>query len=670
MDRNTAAALGQNLSSAFADIGQIFDPRYRAAADQQRLTNEGLTLKNTGQGIENQYAPQVFGSQIGLNNAKTATEGTQQGLYKSQTAFQNTRNQGLGDLYKLNSQSQTNLTPLQQKIASAATTYNVDPNVALSIVGQESGFNPNTTPGTSSASGLFQFLDADRAKYGIGSGAPEDQQIDAGMRKMQENYNAAEKALGRKPTAGEAYAVYYQGIGAGPKILQNPDASFRDTLSQFGPGYADSVIKANPWLADIKTNRDFINWSEQKMGKQGFTGQPQPVDMNRAAILSSVAGGGGDPSQLVNAFAKAQGMGATDELTARQAALGQGVVMNQGEYFLPQESTAFQNRGLASAFGINEADNRSNELIASGNAQADALKAVFGLGGGTRRGDGSMLSVPKTAPNSFSDMNKVNEEAQAASFRTFGVPLDDEGAPTEDPYAPSRRAWSQSYTNARQTGMSPIEAEAAANVHHFGTDQPAINSENTFRFGFGKDPSIPAITNTEPLQLSPEFGADPNQMGSVIESIPALFGIQVQEPGIANTGAPVTGVEQPAQQNAVSPMLQRPAEQPTKTGRASDEFAMKEWTNEGVAIKEKQQKIADLERIIKSSTKALRDGYVEFQGSAESPLGLTELNDKSKRKMLDSLRKAENDLEKLKGGSDQSGQSGAVDLESRLSKYK
>jgi hypothetical protein len=278
------------------------------------------------------------------------------------------------------------------------------------------------------------------------------------------------------------------------------------------------------------------------------------------------------------------------------------------------------------------------------------------FGGASGSGDGSTLRVPKTAPNSFTEMNKVSEEAQAASFKTFGVPVDEAGAPTEDPYAPTRKLWSQSYANARQTGMSPIEAEAAANVHHFGTDQPAINSEDTFRFGFGKDPSIPAITNTEPLQPSPELGVNPNQMGAVIESIPSLFGMQVQAPGIANAGVPVTGAEQPAQQNAVPPMLQRPAEQPTKIGRASDEFGMKEWTNEGVAIKEKQQKIADLERIIKSSTKALRDGYVEFQGSAESPPGLTELNDKSKRKMLDSLRKAENDLEKLRGGSDQSGQ--------------
>ena len=625
MDRNTAAALGQNLSSAFANIGQIFDPRYRAAADQQRLTNEGLTLSNTGKGIENQYLPKQLQANLGLTGAQTNSANASAGNYNASAGFTNARTSGL-----------TNLNKLAGSLSIPTTSYSTGADVGGPDEMQDSWTNKGYT-----ATG---------------------QNLSPGVVAVNPNVYPHGTVF-KDPNTGEVL------IAADTHGNKNPN------VVDIFRGPSEYKSQSDTRNLQVVGNEDIpYGTTKEKLAalRQKYMDQPQaaPLNMNQAAIYAAIANGGGDPSQLVNAFAKAQGMGATDELTARQAALGQGVVMNQGEYFLPQESTAFQNRGLASAFNINEADNRSNELIASGNAQADALKAVFGLGSATRRGDGSMLSVPKTAPNSFSDMNKVNEEAQAASFRTFGVPLDDEDAPTEDPYAPSRRAWSQSYTNARQTGMSPIEAEAAANVHHFGTDQPAINSENTFRFGFGKNPSIPTITNTEPLQLSPEFGADPNQMGSVIESIPALYGIQVQAPGIANTGAAVTGVEQPAQQNAVSPMLQRPAEQPTKTGRASDEFAMKEWTNEGVAIKEKQQKIADLERIIKSSTKALRDGYVEFQGSAESPPGLTELNDKSKRKMLDSLRKAENDLEKLKGGSDQSGQSGAVDLESRLSKYK
>jgi 3D (Asp-Asp-Asp) domain-containing protein len=609
MDRNTAAALGQNLSSAFADIGQIFDPRMRAAADQQRLTNEGLTLRNTGQGIENQYLPKQLQANLGLTGAQANSANAAAGNYNASAGFTNTRTSGL-----------TNLNRLAGSLSIPTTSYSTGADVGGPDEMQDSWTNRGyTATGKNLSPGVVA---VNPSVYPHGT-------------------------VFKDPNTGEIM------IAADTHGNKNPNVVdiFKDPSEYRSQNDTRNLqVVGNEDIPYGTTKEQLAALRQKYMDQQ----QAAPLNMNQAAIYAAIANGGGDPSQLMNAFAKTKAMGATDELTARQALAGQGVIANQGEYFLPQESTAFQNRGLTSAFNINEADNESNRLIASGNAQTKLIGDMFG--GASGSGDGSTLRVPKTAPNSFTEMNKVSEEAQAASFKTFGVPVDEAGAPTEDPYAPTRKLWSQSYANARQTGMSPIEAEAAANVHHFGTDQPAINSEDTFRFGFGKDPSIPAITNTEPLQPSPELGVNPNQMGAVIESIPSLFGMQVQAPGIANAGVPVTGAEQPAQQNAVPPMLQRPAEQPTKIGRASDEFGMKEWTNEGVAIKEKQQKIADLERIIKSSTKALRDGYVEFQGSAESPPGLTELNDKSKRKMLDSLRKAENDLEKLRGGSDQSGQ--------------
>jgi hypothetical protein len=256
--------------------------------------------------------------------------------------------------------------------------------------------------------------------------------------------------------------------------------------------------------------------------------------------------------------------------------------------------------------------------------------------------------------------------AQAASFKVFGVPVDNEGAPTEDPYAPSRRAWSQSYTNAVMGGMSPIEAEAAANVHHFGTPQPEINSEDTFMFGFGKDPSMPAIKNPEPLQISPAFGADPNQMGAVIESIPSLFGIPVQAPGIANTGAPVTGVAPaPEQVDPVPPMLRRPAEQPVKTERLSEQFAPVETSAEKETRLNKQKEIKTLEAEIEGIVKSLKTRTREIPNtSIYGPFGLGVGSNPRSEKMNNDqyeanrkrLIKLEKDLEKLKGGGVQSGQ--------------
>ena len=455
--------------------------------------------------------------------------------------------------------------------------------------------------------------------------------------------------------------MYYQGIGAGPKILQNPDASFRDTLSQFGPGYANKVITANPWLADIKTNRDFINWSEQKMGKQGFTGQPQPIDMNRAAILSSVAGGGGDPQQRVKAFHTAR---ASDTIvnaqTPEQVRIGQALM----GVATPGFNTVAGTTDEAIREGAPKL--RSDEAIAAGNAQVKLIGDLYG-GSSTRRGDGSMLRSPSTAPKNFNEEKALYEEAQAAGFNNFAVPLDEDGAPTEDPYEGFRGTWTTSYANARKAGMDPYEARAEANVHHFGTDNPDINSEDTFRLGFGKDPRIPTIKNSEPLQISPAFGADPERTAALIGSIPELFGlppVQSQQ-GNPNAGTPMTGVEQPAPptQNTPPPMIARPE----RMNRLSDQFKPEETSSEKKARLGKEKEITALENQIADvvdllKTRKTKPSYSPFMGTTASKEISSDQYELNRKRLI----KLEEDLEKLKGGGVQAGQSREEKIQSIL----
>lgn len=156
--------------------------------------------------------------------------------------------------------------PIANKIASMAEQEGLGQYTShlMLLVAQESNFNPNTTISTSSARGLFQLLDGDRKRYGSDSSL--DGQIRAGLAKTKENIAAARRALGRDPDPFELYVVHYQGIGAGPEILKNPDADFRATLNATGgKGHANRVIRANSWLSDIKTNQDFIDWVRQRL---------------------------------------------------------------------------------------------------------------------------------------------------------------------------------------------------------------------------------------------------------------------------------------------------------------------------------------------------------------------------------------------------------------------
>lgn len=68
---------------------------------------------------------------------------------------------------------------------------------ALELVARESSFNPNAKNPSSSAKGLFQFLDKTRANYGGNNVDWNDpyQQAYAGLRYIKERYGDPVKAL-------------------------------------------------------------------------------------------------------------------------------------------------------------------------------------------------------------------------------------------------------------------------------------------------------------------------------------------------------------------------------------------------------------------------------------------------------------------------------------------
>lgn len=64
------------------------------------------------------------------------------------------------------------------------------------LVGKESGWNPNAENPTSTASELFQFLDSTAANYGLKpTGNPVRKQVNAGLRYILDRYGDPEGAL-------------------------------------------------------------------------------------------------------------------------------------------------------------------------------------------------------------------------------------------------------------------------------------------------------------------------------------------------------------------------------------------------------------------------------------------------------------------------------------------
>jgi hypothetical protein len=149
-----------------------------------------------------------------------------------------------------------------------------------SIIGAESGGNPNARNPNSSASGLGQFIDSTWLSTIRGArpdlAGQSDQELLALKndpqlsREMTEAYANQNQAIltkaGVPVTDGNTYLAHFAGPGGAVKVLQaDPSAPVGDIL---GP----AVVKANPFLARM-TAGDLQAWASKKVGGGG----PQPV---------------------------------------------------------------------------------------------------------------------------------------------------------------------------------------------------------------------------------------------------------------------------------------------------------------------------------------------------------------------------------------------------------
>jgi hypothetical protein len=163
-----------------------------------------------------------------------------------------------------------------------------------SIIGVESGGDPNATNPRSSASGLGQFIDGTwlatikQARPDLAQGKTDaellalktDPQLSREMTEAYANQNQAILTKAGVPvTPGTTYLAHFAGPGGAVKVLQaDPNAMAGDVL---GP----AVVKANPFLAKM-TARDLQAWADRKMG--GNSPQPQPSQTAPAAPASGL----------------------------------------------------------------------------------------------------------------------------------------------------------------------------------------------------------------------------------------------------------------------------------------------------------------------------------------------------------------------------------------------
>jgi hypothetical protein len=151
--------------------------------------------------------------------------------------------------------------PVAGIVAAAAARHGVPPGIALGIAQIESGMNPNAKAGTSSAGGLFQFVDGTAAQYHLRNKFDPEANADAGARLTADNIAGLKKDLGRDPTPGEVYTAHFGGFGVADKLAKaSPDTP---TSAIFSP----QAIAANRSILAGKTAGEVKDWADSTMAK-------------------------------------------------------------------------------------------------------------------------------------------------------------------------------------------------------------------------------------------------------------------------------------------------------------------------------------------------------------------------------------------------------------------
>lgn len=140
---------------------------------------------------------------------------------------------------------------IQQAIMQAANRYGIDPSALMRIAQIESGGNPNAKNHSSSAGGLFQFIDKTAKQYGLQDRYDPAQASDAAARLARDNSSYLSGILGRDPSAGELYLAHQQGAGGAGKLLSNPTARAVDILGE-------NAVRLNGGTPDM-TAQEFAN---------------------------------------------------------------------------------------------------------------------------------------------------------------------------------------------------------------------------------------------------------------------------------------------------------------------------------------------------------------------------------------------------------------------------
>jgi hypothetical protein len=119
--------------------------------------------------------------------------------------------------------------------------------------------NPNAQSGTSSAGGLFQFVDGTANQYHLRNKFDAEANADAGARLTADNITGLRRDLGRDPSPGEVYLAHFSGYGVAEKLAKAPADTPVSAI------FSPQAIAANRSILAGKTAGEVKDWADAKM---------------------------------------------------------------------------------------------------------------------------------------------------------------------------------------------------------------------------------------------------------------------------------------------------------------------------------------------------------------------------------------------------------------------
>ena len=157
----------------------------------------------------------------------------------------------IANIIREDASSRKALSPVEA-IVVAAQEVGIDQDILTKIAKAESSLNPSAKAKTSSAGGLFQFIDSTwkdmvkrhGAKHGITVADKFDPRANSIMGAIftKENAERLKPVLGREPNAREIYLAHFSGAGTAKRVLSKMKSNPNAPASE---AWGNAAIKAN-----------------------------------------------------------------------------------------------------------------------------------------------------------------------------------------------------------------------------------------------------------------------------------------------------------------------------------------------------------------------------------------------------------------------------------------